>query len=43
MKRHHSQPMARECQRQTYLEETYQTVLNLRAVMVEPTDRDDDE
>ena len=43
MKRHRSQPMAGECQLQTYQEETYQTVLNSRTVMVEPTDCDDDE
>ena len=43
MKSHRSQPMAGKCQRQTYLKETYQTVLNPRTIMVEPTDCDDDE
>ena len=38
MKRHRSQPMTGECQLQTYQEETYQTVLNSRTVMVEPTE-----
>ena len=36
------QPMAGQCQGQTYLEETYQTVLNRpRTELVEPTDCDD--
>ena len=35
--------MAGECQQQTYLEKIYQTVLNPRTVLVEPTDRDDDD
>ena len=32
-----------ECQQQTYQEETYQTVLNPRTVLVEPTDCNNDE
>ena len=43
MERHRSQPMAREGQRQTYLEETYKTVLSSRTVLIETTDCDDDE
>ena len=35
--------MAGECQQQTYLEEIYQTVLNPRTVLVEPTDCDDND
>ena len=35
--------MAGEGQRQTYLEETYQTMLNPRTVSVEPSDCDDDD
>ena len=35
--------MAGESQRQTYLEETYQTMLNPRTVSVEPSDCDDDD
>ena len=38
MERHQSQPMAGECQRHTYLEETYKTLLKPRTVLVEPTD-----
>ena len=43
MKRHQYHLMAGECQQQTYLEKIYQTVLNPRTVLVEPTDRDDDD
>ena len=35
--------MAGEGERQTYLEETYKTVLNPRTVLVETTDCEDDE
>ena len=35
--------MAGESQRQTYLEETYQTMLNPITVSVEPSDCDDDD
>ena len=35
--------MAGEGQRQTYLEETYKTVLSPRTVLVQTTDCDDDE
>ena len=35
--------MAREGQRQTYLEETYKTVLSSRTVLIETTDCDHDE
>ena len=35
--------MAGEGQRQTYLEGTYQTMLNSRTVSVEPNDCDDDD
>ena len=35
--------MAGEGQRQTYLEETYKTVLSSRTVLIETTDCDDDE
>ena len=35
--------MAAEGQRQTYLEETYQTMLNPRTVSVEPIDCNDDD
>ena len=35
--------MAAEGQRQTYLEETYQTMLNPRTASVEPSDCDDDD
>ena len=38
MERHQSQPMAGDCQRHTYLEETYQTLLKPSTVLVEPTD-----
>ena len=41
MERHRSQPMAGESERQTYLEETYKTVLSPRTVLVETTDCDD--
>ena len=41
MERHRFQPMAGEGQRQTYLEETYKTVLSPRTVLVETTDCDD--
>ena len=40
MERHRSQPMTGEG-RQTYLEETYKTVLSPRTVLVETTDCDD--
>ena len=35
--------MAGEGQRQTYLKETYQTMLLPRTVLVEPNDTDDDD
>ena len=41
VERHRSQPMTGEGQRQTYLEETYETVLSPRTVLVETTDCDD--
>ena len=43
MKRHKYHLMAGDCQQQTYLEKIYQTVLNPRTVLVEPTDCDDDD
>ena len=44
MERHQSQPkMAGDCQRNTYLEETYQTLLKPRTVLVEPTDCHDND
>ena len=44
MERHQSQPkMAGDCQRHTYLEETYQTLLKPRTVLVEPTDCHDND
>ena len=44
MERHQSQPkMAGDCQRHTYLEETYQTLLKPRTVLVERTDCHDND
>ena len=43
MKRHQYHLMAGEGQQQTYLEEIYQTVLNPRTVLFEPTDCDDND
>jgi len=39
----YSSPMEGECQRHTYLEETYQTLLKPSTVLVEPTDCHDDD